>query len=803
MGISSEVLNRGERMDKRVLRVLEFDRVKKILGEFALSSLGKKMAEELMPSGRLETVQEWQKETSEAEAILYFLGKNPMDEFSDVRSILRKSRLGSILSPKELLDIAHCLKISRKVKDQIPKDTEKYEYIPQLSLSLHTFRSLEEEIARCILSEDEISDYASKELLHIRRQIRNINDRIREKLNAMLHSQHYQKYLQEPIVTIRNDRFVIPVKQEHRGNVPGLIHDQSSSGATLFIEPMAIVEANNDLKQWMSKERAEIERILKDFTLKVNEIADEVTENLQILAKLDLIFAKGRLSQEMKAVAPKLNNKGYCKIIKGRHPLIPAEQVVPIDVWFGDEFNILVVTGPNTGGKTVTLKTVGLFSLMAQSGLHVPGDFGTELSVYERIFADIGDEQSIEQSLSTFSSHMTNIVSILKNVTPKSLVLLDELGAGTDPTEGAALAMAILDRLLHKGVRVIATTHYSELKAFALTHAGLENASVEFNVETLRPTYRLLIGIPGKSNAFDISKRLGLDADVITGAREYLSNEEIHFEDVISNAEYHRQIAEKERKLAEEARREMQSLKERLETQREQLEREKEKIIRASREEAKRVLLQAREEAENIIQEIKNKASKQAQEIRMMELQEHRQQLKSKIDDLDKKLYQKRTDTPKRFSKPPKDLKPGDGVMVMDLDQKGIVLTKPDAKGELQVQIGILKVSAHISNLRKVDEAIAIPNQPRGKTVNMRERQVGLEFDVRGKNLDEALLDIDKYLDDAFLSGFTEVSIIHGKGTGILRSGIQQHLRRHPHVLSFRLGKYGEGESGVTIVELK
>ncbi|MGI6706990.1 MAG: endonuclease MutS2 [Clostridia bacterium] len=790
-------------MDQRVLRVLEFDRVQKILGEFALSSLGRKMAEELMPSGRLEEVQKWQKETSEAEAILYFLGKNPMDEFSDVRNILRKSHIGSILSPKELLDIAHCLKTAWKVKEQIPKDTEKYEYVPQLSLSLHTFRSLEEEIARCILSEDEISDYASNELLHIRRQIRNMNNRIREKLNAMVHSQHYQKYLQEPIVTIRNDRFVIPVKQEHRGNVPGLIHDQSSSGATLFIEPMAIVEANNDLKQWMAKEKAEIERILKVFTIRVSEIADEIAANLQILAKLDLIFAKGRLSQEMKAVTPKLNNRGYSKIIRGRHPLIPADQVVPIDVWFGDDFNILVITGPNTGGKTVTLKTIGLFSLMAQSGLHVPADTGTELSVYEKIFADIGDEQSIEQSLSTFSSHMTNIVSILKNVTPKSLVLLDELGAGTDPTEGAALAMAILDRLLQKGVRVIATTHYSELKAFALTHAGLENASVEFNVETLRPTYRLLIGIPGKSNAFEISKRLGLEADVIARAREFLSNEEIRFEDVIRKAEYHRQITEKERKLAEEARREMQSLKEKLEAQNKHLEREKEKILRASREEAKRILLRAREEAEIIIKELKEKASKQAQEIHMMELQKSRQQLKSKIEDLDEKLYQNRTDIPKPFSKPPKDLRPGDGVMVMDLNQKGIALTKPDAKGELQVQIGILKVNAHISNLRKVDEVMVVSNQPRSKTVNMRDRQVGLEFDVRGKNLDEALLDIDKYLDDAFLSGFTEVSIIHGKGTGILRSGIHQHLRHHPHVLSFRLGKFGEGESGVTIVELK
>lgn len=789
-------------MKEKVLRVLEFNKILKKLEGFALSTLGKKMTQLLSPSSLINEVKEWQQETLEAEGIIFFTGKNPMSEFQDIRNSTKKSKIGAILSPKELLAIAHYLTVSRKVKKQIPDNIDQYKKICSLSSRLLILKDFEEEIFHCILGEDEISDSASSELSNIRKQIRHSNEKIKEKLNNIIHSSINQRYLQETIITMRGDRYVVPVKQEYRSSIPGLIHDQSSSGATLFIEPLSVVESNNDLKQWMIRERIEIEHILQTFTNKVGEYADDMECNLDLLAKLDFIFAKGCLSQHMKAVSPKLNDKGYIKMVKGRHPLISEDCVVPIDIWLGKDFTSLVVTGPNTGGKTVTLKTLGLLTLMAQAGLHVPANEGTEIAVFENIFADIGDEQSIEQSLSTFSSHMTNIVEILDEMSFSSLVLFDELGAGTDPTEGAALAMAILDELSTMHIRMVATTHYSELKAYALTHLGVENASVEFDTVTLKPTYRLSIGIPGKSNAFEISKRIGLSDTVILKAREYLTHESIRFEDVISNAENQRQIAEKERNIAEVTRREVQNLCEALETQKNQFEIQKAKILYEAKQEAKRLLIQSKEEAENIIKELRKKAEDQSYELHMKEIQDKRDQLNHKIDEYEKDLNLGNHKV-ERLTKPPHNLIPGDAIKILSLDQKGTVLTKPDSKGELQIQVGILKFNTHISDLRTMDEPINQVFEQQQREIKLRNHSISLELNVRGQTLDEAIMNLDKYLDDVFLSGISEVSIIHGKGTGILRQGIHQHLRNHPHVNMYRIGKFGEGEHGVTIIEIK
>ena len=615
----------------------------------------------------------------------------------------------------------------------------------------------------------------------------------------MIRSSAYQKYLQDPILTMRNDRYVLPVKAEYRASVPGLVHDQSASGATLFIEPMAAVEMGNELKQWEAKEKQEIERILAALSAEVAPYAVQLKENLELLAELDFAFAKGLLSRDMSGVTPKMNRDGFINIIRGRHPLIDREKVVPSNLWMGREFTTLIITGPNTGGKTVTLKTVGLFTLMAQAGMHVPADLGTELAVFQQVFADIGDEQSIEQSLSTFSGHMTNIVGIMNEVTADDLVLFDELGAGTDPTEGAALAQTILTALLRKQVRTLATTHYSELKAFALSTPGVENASVEFNVETLRPTYRLSIGVPGKSNAFEISRKLGLSEGLIDEAKKLLSTEDKRFEGVIANAEYHRQVAEKERKLAEQAAAETTKLRDEAEFLRREMEAKREASLRKAKDEARRILENARRESESVMRELKQ-MKKSAASGPDMQAAALRKRLEDGIDSLSEGLAQKAD----RVDKPPKTLKVGDEVEILNLKTRGVVLSAPDAKGEVQLQAGIVKLKAHISQLRLVKEEPAKKQKSsfHAETGAMT-RTVPMECDVRGMALDEAIPVVDQYLDEAVLASLTEVSIIHGKGTGVLRSGIQQHLRRHPHVKSFRLGVYGEGESGVTVVTLK
>lgn len=789
-------------MDKRTLRVLEYEKIIQQLASHARSELGKSLIMELEPFIQYGEVEKKLDETDQAEAIIAYIGSSPMDSFPDITTVLKKAAVGSVLSPKELLQIAQVLKVVLRIKDEINNYPykDKIPLIIEQTAQLNPHKHLMEEILRCIETEEYISDYASPQLASIRRSIQRTHDKIRDRLNSLIHSPHFQKYLQEPIITIRNDRYVVPVKQEHRSNVPGMIHDQSSSGATLFIEPMPVVEANNELRELFLKEQREIEKILADLTNKVQAVNEDIRVNMEILVYLDTIFAKGSYSRSYRGVRPKIVNQKSIKIINGRHPLIKDEEVVPITIKLGEDFTTLVITGPNTGGKTVTLKTAGLFVLMTQSGLHLPADMGTEMGIFEEVFADIGDEQSIEQSLSTFSSHMTNIVKIIERCTQNSLLLFDELGAGTDPTEGAALAMAILDFLNERKILTIATTHYSELKAYALTKPGMENASMEFDVDTLRPTYRLLIGVPGKSNAFEISKRLGLSDELIERAREFLSQEDIRFEDLLTDMERNRIRAREER---EEATRELDKVKRiRLELEEKQhklYEREK-RILLQAQEEAKRILQQAKDEADNIIKEMQKRLSMIEDREHRRAMEDAREKLRNKLNDMEEAL--KDSQKPSiGLIKPPKDLKPGETVYITNLDQTGQVLNVMEQSDEVQVQVGIMKINVHISNLRRTEEkkeAISGKRVPSNRNI-----AVSMELDVRGRNVEEALIEIDKYLDDVFLAGIKEVTIIHGKGTGMLRNGIHKHLRHHPHVESFRLGKFGEGESGVTIIKIK
>ncbi len=785
-------------MNERALRVLEFTKIRDMLSAYALSEPGKEKCRSLTPLSGLADVNRALDETEEAVSTLAYLGGNPLVGFDDVTEYLTLAEKGSTLSQKALLMVAETLRCARAARSALVTEKENTPLITSMASRLQPLRQLETDITEAILSEEEISDHASPALLDIRRHIRQVNDRIREKLNAMAHGAGYSKYLMESIVTVRGGRYVLPVKAEYRANVPGLVHDQSATGATLFIEPMAVVEMGNELKEWHMKERDEIERILSALSQQVADSASLIAQNLAILANLDFIFAKGMLSREMDCVRPKMNENGVVNLVRVRHPLIPRDQVVPCSLWLGQEFTSLIITGPNTGGKTVTLKTLGLMTLMAQSGLHIPGALGTELSTFEEVYADIGDEQSIEQSLSTFSSHMTNIVSIMNAVTPRDLALFDELGAGTDPTEGAALAQVILNALLKIKTRTAATTHYSELKAYALSTRGVENASVEFDVATLRPTYRLSIGVPGKSNAFEISRRLGLPEYLIEEAKDLLSHDTIRFEDVIANAEYHRQIAEKERQLAEEARAETVRLRNEAEKLYRDMEEKKESANRKAKEEARRIVEKARRDSEQILYDLKK--MKKAGSAPDHEVNALKKRLEEGIDSLSEGL---RTPTG-NFAEPPKTLKVGDVVEITHLNTKGTVLSLPDAKGEVQLQAGIMKLKAHLSQLRLAQE-----EKPKKKVSSVSVqtgaamRTVGLSCDVRGMALDEALEEVEQYLDEAVLAGLHEVTIVHGKGTGILREGIQKHLKNYPHVKSYRRGKYGEGEEGVTVVELK
>lgn len=783
-------------MEKRVLKTLEYDKILSMLKDRSSCCVSRELVESMEPSGDFDEVERELKLTAEAETLFYRTGRSPVDDFPDMRHCLERTHAALFLSTGELLGIASCLKAARIAKETLTKENEG-SYLYNMASCLTTHRSAEEEINRCIISEDEIFDGASPALSRIRRSMRIANEKVREKLNSMIRSSSYQKYLQEPLVTIRNGRFVIPVKQEYRQQVPGLIHDQSGSGATLFIEPAAVVELGNEYKKLLAEEAEEIERILTELTAMLAPYAGEIREDLNILGSIDLVFAKARLSRELNATMPKLNRENYIRIVRARHPLIPSDRVVPIDIWIGRDYRSLIITGPNTGGKTVTLKIVGLFSLMVQSGIFVPANEGSEFPVFQSIYADIGDEQSIEQSLSTFSSHMKNIVGILDKADENSLVLLDELGAGTDPIEGAALAMSILEDLNDRHCICVSTTHYSEIKTFAMTHEGMENASMEFDVDKLCPTYKLYIGIPGKSNAFEISSRLGLPDRIISNAKSLLKGEDVRFEDIISSAQSQHRIAEEERKLAEEARAELEKLRADAERERRKLNDDRSRLQAKAKEEAKRIVAETKREMEKLIVEIRSiKDIDRSAADRA--IQNARDTLRAKENAVNEKEAIAKEDN----SNPPKTVRSGDTVNIVTLDQKATVLSAPDAKGDVVVQAGVMKLTVKLNDLRLIEEKKPLAASG-GKVGLGAGKQVGLELDVRGMLVDEANIVVDRYLDDAYNAGLTEVNIIHGKGTGALRSGIQAFLKRHPLVKGYRMGSYGEGDAGVTVVTLK
>lgn len=786
-------------MDKKILETLEYDKITAMLETHARCQIGKERARKLEPLTELAELNAELDLTSEAEAVLFRLGQSPIDEFPDTRDTLKRIKAVSALSMRELLDIASCLRAIRIAKSALTKEPDQMR-LAAMAVNLPSYKFIEDELNRCILNEDEMFDGASPALSRIRRELRVANEKVREKLNSMIRSSTYQQYLQDPIITMRNGRFVIPVKQEYRKQIPGLIHDQSGSGQTLFIEPAAVVELGNTFKKLLAQERDEIERILSELTSMVAPYGEDIYNALILLGEIDLRFAKAQLARDMNAVRPEMNDELRIRIVRGRHPLLDKAKAVPIDIWLGEDFKTLIITGPNTGGKTVTLKTVGLFTLMAQAGMFVPADVGTRLGVFKNVYADIGDEQSIEQSLSTFSSHMTRLVGILKNADDKSLVLLDELGAGTDPIEGAALAMSILETLYGRRSTTLATTHYSEIKAFALAREGMENASMEFDIDKLCPTYRLFIGIPGKSNAFEISKRLGLDDDVINRAKQFLKGEDVRFEDVISGAESQRRIAEQERKLAEQARAELDALRAEVEKEKKKLEETKKGYQAKAREDARRVVADTKREMERLIVQIRSmKSINQSEADRV--IQASRDAVRERENALvepEKKVAD--------MSVAPKSVNPGDEVRIVSLEnKKATVLKKPDAKGDVLVQAGIMKIAVRLDDLRLLNEPAKKGPQTdaaAGK-VTLGDKSVGLSIDVRGKLVDEAIIEVDRYLENAAMNGLNEVMIIHGKGTGALRAGIQSYLKTHRLVESFRQGAYGEGDAGVTAVTIK
>lgn len=789
-------------MNDRTLRILEFDKIIDMLSSRAQSSLGKQMCLDTKPVYSLYEVRERLSETKEAFDIVLRWGSLPLEGIKNIQDNIKRAKMGFTLTPGELLGVCDILRCTKRLKAFI-KDGQKIEDYPivgEIIDSLVYIKNLQEAIEATVIGEDEISDRASEKLYGLRRSIKDKNSRIREKLQGMLHS--YGKYLQDPIITIRGDRYVIPVKAEFRGNVPGLVHDQSSSGSTLFIEPMAVVELNNDIKELLLKEKAEIERILSELSKVVSSNGDELLINNENIAYLDYLMAKAKFGLDLNGSIPEINDKGVVSLKAARHPLINKEVVVPIDIRLGERFNALVITGPNTGGKTVTLKTAGLLTLMAMAGLAIPVRDGSQVSIFKKVFADIGDEQSIEQSLSTFSSHMTNIVNIIENVDDKSLVLVDELGAGTDPTEGAALAMSILQTFYKKGAKLIATTHYSEIKIFAMEEEGFENASVEFDVETLRPTYRLLTGIPGKSNAFEISKRLGLSEDIINEARNMVSQDAAKFEDVIQSLQSKTTLAERELDDAQRLRREAQAIKKELSEKKYKLDTQRDKLIKQAQEEARKVVRDAKYEADKIIKELNELRSKAQDAAAIKEAEEARKKINDKLSN----MVVKDVDTleVKEGMIPLDSVNIGDEVYVTTLSQKGIVTSNVDSKGEVMVQIGIMKINVPLKKLMKdIKKKKEAKKTGVTKLVQQKANNISTSIDLRGQMVEEAIYSIDKYLDDAFIAGFERVNIIHGKGTGALREGIQQYLKKHHHVKSIRMGEHGEGGSGVTVVEMK
>lgn len=791
-------------MNQKVLQTLEFNKIIQQLCDYATSPLGRSICQSLKPMTIKEDILTAQSETSDALKRIWQKGSISFLGIVDISPSIKRLEIGSTLGIGELIHIGNLLDVTLRVKSYSRRDVgdESKDSLDDYFDMLQPLSPLNNEIKRCILSEEEISDEASSGLKSIRRQMRRTNEQIHSQLTSMISSSTMRTYLQENVITMRNGRYCLPVKLEYKNQVSGMVHDQSSTGSTIFIEPSVVVSLNNTLRELEIKEQQEIEKILADLSAQAAEYIDAFATNLQILKKLDFIFAKGAYAKALSASMPIFNDNHYIHIKQGRHPLLDVKKVVPIDIYLGKDFNQLIITGPNTGGKTVTLKTVGLFTLMGQSGLHIPAFEGSSLGIFEEVYADIGDEQSIEQSLSTFSSHMTNIVNILKHADENSLVLFDELCAGTDPTEGAALAMSILSFLHNLRVRTLATTHYSELKIFALTTEGICNACCEFNVETLSPTYRLLIGIPGKSNAFAISGKLGLPGFIIEDAKSRLDNESKEFEDVISELEESKAKLEAEQAELTAYKEETARLKEQLSKRQTQLREQKDKILRDANQKAHDILQEAKDYADETIRSI-NKAAKNGS---AKDLEASRQGLRTKLNKSEKHLTLKNTAKPKKQHKP-SDFKLGDRVKVLSLGLEGTIHSLPNAKGDVFVQMGILRSSVNIKDLEIIDEPVIASKELHktgaGKIKMSKSASISAEINLLGMTVDEAIIELDKYLDDAYLAHLNQVRVVHGKGTGALRNGVHKHLKRCKQVKSFRLGEYGEGDAGVTIVEFK
>lgn len=792
-------------MNQKVLKTLEYNKIIDMLTEKADSEPGKRLCRKLLPSTDLEEIVRNQKLTEDALGRLFKVGSTSFGSNSDLNFSIKSLEIGSTLSIVELMKIASMLDNVSRIKTYGKKDREDApddsltEYFEQLT----SLTQVANEINRCILAEDEIADDASPKLKSIRRSMLQTNEKVHSQLNSML-AGAYRTYLQDAVITMRNNRYCIPIKAEYKGQVNGMIHDQSATGSTYFIEPAAVVELNNKIRELELEEKEEIGVILASLSAMAGEHTEELSANQKLMTELDFIFAKAKLAMDMNATTPIFNTDHYINIRKGRHPLLDRKKVVPIDINLGKDFDLLIITGPNTGGKTVSLKTVGLFTLMGQAGLHIPALDRSELSIFSEVYADIGDEQSIEQSLSTFSSHMKSIVHILKHADADSLCLFDELGAGTDPTEGAALAIAILNYLHDRGIRTMATTHYSELKIYALSTSFVENACCEFSVETLQPTYRLLIGIPGKSNAFAISSKLGLSDEIINAAREQIGNEDKSFEDVISDLEQSRITIEKEQREIAEYKERIRTLQEQLQQKNEKLDQAKDRILREANEKAKEILQEAKDVADETIRDF-NKAGA-GTDIR--ELEKKRQKVRDKINEKNERLsLGANKKQPEKKTLDPKKLKKGDTVKIVSMGLKGTVSTLPDAKGALFVQCGIMRTQTNVRDLVLVDEAtVTTPTLQRtgaGKIKMSKTLSVSTEINLLGKTVDEALPALDKYLDDAYLAHLPSVRVVHGKGTGALRSAVHNHLKRLKYVKEFRLGEYGEGDAGVTIVTFK
>lgn len=790
-------------MNKKTLAKLEYNKIIEQLIEHASSFSGKELCRRLKPMTDISAIRSAQDETAAAFTRIVKKGRPSFSGCNPVNDSIRRLEIGGVLGSGELLRICKLLETAGRARAYGRHDNadEIEDCLDGYFEQLNPVTILVNEIRRCVINEDEISDDASPGLKHVRRAMNQINDKVHATLSNMVNGS-LRTYLQDPIITMRGDRYCIPVKAEYRSQVSGMIHDQSATGSTLFIEPMAVVKLNNDLKELYGQEQEEIQKVLARLSADTAEYTTEIHTCYTILRQLDFIFAKGALALDMNASQPIFNTEGRIHIREGRHPLLDKKNVVPITLTLGDTFDLLIVTGPNTGGKTVSLKTVGLLTLMGQSGLHIPALDRSSLSVFDEVYADIGDEQSIEQSLSTFSSHMTNVVSFLDKADRNSLVLFDELGAGTDPTEGAALAIAILSTLHERGIRTMATTHYSELKIYALSTPGVENACCEFDVETLSPTYRLLVGVPGKSNAFAISSKLGLPDYIINKAKDEISEQDESFEDVLTTLEQNRITLEREKEELARTRAEVESLKQSLAKNQEQIDARKEKMISNATEEAQRILREAKEYADQTMRDFQ-KFGKENVSVREME--QKRTALREKMNKLDKK---KAKEVPKRTGNlRPQDLHLGDAVKVLSMNLKGTVSTRPDSKGNLFVQMGIMRTKVHISDLVLIDEAVitgpSISRTSSGKSKLSKAATISTEINLLGKTVDEAVAELDKYLDDAYLSHLPSVRVVHGKGTGALRKGIHNYLRRQKHVADFHLAEFGEGDAGVTIVTFK